>query len=236
MAISTTLGTPTTLKKGQQISIKQGVSEVPCWNDSGLTDPHYQAMPREPENPKAQLFWAGIPSVKLGDGDYSVAVSRYESVRYSGTFDVLKKFLQNYAKTGQRVIFPDGEQVYILKESSFTEDNGNVVFQKLVWMKASDLVLGSYAQQEAIGQQGEQEDANGLKKIIEGKPPVLGNSENGNGGKGLGTWGIVGVVLLFLIGLIWFTVALIKKQRNENGQKSNQVQQSPVNIIRIPKT
>jgi hypothetical protein len=231
MAVSTDLKTPLTLVKDQALSIKIGVPEVKCYNDSGFKELHYRTIPNDNSN-EGSIRWANLASVKNeADGDYAIAISMFEYVannRYPNGFGIT---LYNASVSGEIIDVPERGRMVIEKNSVKSDSNANIVFRKIVWVSASDLVLGTVAQQKAI----EDAEAEKQRKYLESLTnkntnPLLGNTADSSG---LGTWGIIGIVLLFLIGLIWGVIALVKKKKKTNEVSQQQI---PVNIIRIPKS
>ncbi|PWK27027.1 hypothetical protein LV89_01839 [Arcicella aurantiaca] len=229
MAISTDLKTPLTLVKDQALSIPIGTPEVDCFNDSGLSNPHYRTIPNDKSN-EGLIKWANIQSAKQQDGEYAVAVSMFEYIPDSGPSSIFLKMLEKAAAEGLLANVPQRGEMYVMPNSVKEESSGHVVFRKIVWVAASDLVLGSVSQQKAIADAEEEKQKKYLESLTKTDTnPLLGNSALG---ASLGTWGIIGIVLLFVIGLIWGIVALIKKKK----EKSKEAVPPPVNVIRIPKS
>jgi hypothetical protein len=227
MAISTELNTPLSLVKDQALSIPQGTQEVSCYNDSNFSQMHYRTIPND-KSDIGSIRWANIASVKKMDGDYAVAVSMFEYIPSTGPSSIFLRLLERASEEGFLANVPQRGEMYIMPDSVREESSGHVVFRKIVWVLASELVLGSVSQQKAIAEAEEEKQKKYLESLLKKDNPILGNSA----GAGLGTWGIIGIVLLFLIGLIWGVIALVKKKKDKN----KVAESPPVNIIRIPKT
>lgn len=227
MAISTELKTPLTLVKDQALSIPIGTPEVECFNDSNLSQKHYRTIPNDKSN-EGLIKWANVLSVRQQDGDYAVAVSMFEYIPDSGPSNIFLGLIERAGTEGILINVPQRGEMYVMPNSVREESSGHVVFRKIVWVAASDLVLGSVSQQKAIADAEEEKQKKYLESLLKKDNPILGNSATGTG---LGTWGIIGIVLLFLIGLIWGVIALVKKKKG----KSTEAVPPPVNIIRIPK-
>ena len=231
MAISATLATPTTLQPDQELSIIKGKEEIRCFNDSGLKQEHYRTIPNDDSN-EGRILWGNKESVKRTDGDYAVAVSMFEYIPDAGTSNIFLYLLQKAAAEGLLVNVPQRGEMYIMPNSVKEENGGHVVFRKRVWVKNSDLILGSVAQQEAMTEEEKkkkQEELDALSKT----DPITGNGAGGDSSSTI--YWIIGIVFVFIGGIILLFKALGKRKKEQEAKdKANA--QSPVNVIRIPKS
>lgn len=227
MAVSTTLSTPLSLVKDQLLSIAVGTSNIKCFNDSAFKENHYRTIPNDNSN-EAQIRWANLPSVLQIGGDYAVAVSMFEY--YPDYRDVLNQ-INDAQKSGAITSIPERGRMVIQNVPYTIDDNTrHIVFHKIVWVSATDLVLGSVAQQKAIADDEAAKQKAYIESLTTGTTPKLGNTDTP---KASSTIWIILAVLLVLIGGIWALIAGKKKRDKVEAEKKGSG--SNVNIIRIPK-
>ena len=223
--------TPLTLEKDQEISIKVGLTECFCFNDSKLSEQHYKTIPND-GNPQWFLYWANLPSVAIGTkGEYAVAVTMFEYVVMSARYN--ENYYKWYQDKGEVVEPPERGRMYIAKNPFFINYGDHLNFRKIVWVRNSDLVLQSAADTQADRDVAEKKQKDDLDKLlIPPKNPVTGNQGTPKSSSTI--WIILGVLLL-IIGGVWALISGAKKKRAIAETEKKTGSGSNVNIIRIPK-
>jgi preprotein translocase subunit SecG len=218
MATSPELRTATTLIPNQDLLVKQGLTEVVCFNDSALTDRHYRTIPKDTTD-IGVIRWGNEKSVfRQLDGDYSVCVSMFEYIYTGGGIrhTILLNVLTDFSNTGNLYTDPDGRK-FVVQKGTVKDESPRVFFRKIVWVKASDLFLGSTSQFDAIRLKEEQDQKDLLDKLLNGPDSGNGNPATGNGAKTVlstTTKIILGVIAFFIVGIL-VLVAFLKKKRRK---------------------
>lgn len=221
--------TPLTLEKNQEISIKVGLTQCFCFNDSNLSEQHYRSIPND-GNPQWFLYWANLPSVAIGTkGEYAVAVTMWD---YYPDYREVTNLLMDAQKSGFLIDVPERGRMVIAKTPFVYEENRHLVFRKIVWVRNSDLVLQSAADTQADRDAAEKKQKDDLDKLlVSPKNPITANQDPP---KSSVIWIILGV-LLVLIGGTWALISGAKKRRANAEAEKKTGSGSNVNIIRIPK-
>lgn len=231
MAISTTLATPENLVEDQELSILEGKTEIVCYNDPQFKQRHYRTIPNDTSN-EGSIKWGNVKSVKRSDGDYAISVSMFEYIPDAGPSSIFLNLLQRAGADGILVNVPERGEMYVMPNSVSKENNGHVVFRKRVWVRNSDLILGSLAQQQAMTEAERLKKQQEIDDLSKPTDPITGNSSlTANSST---TLIIVGVVLFLFFAII----AILKGLKNKKDKEALSDKQSPnaVNIIRIPKS
>jgi hypothetical protein len=221
MATSPELRTATTLIPNQELLVKQGLTEALCFNDSALTDRHYRTIPKDTTD-IGVIRWGNEKSVfRQLDGDYAVCISMFEYVYTGGGIKntILLTVLTDFSNTGNLYTDPDGRK-FVIQKGTVKDESPRVSFRKLVWVKASDLFLGSTSQFDAIRLKEEQDQKDLLDKLLNGPGTGNGNGDptTGNGAKTVlstATKVILGIVGFLILGIIWLVASLKKKKRKK---------------------
>jgi preprotein translocase subunit SecG len=238
MATSPELRTATTLIPNQELLVKQGLTEALCFNDSALTDRHYRTIPKDTTD-IGVIRWGNEKSVfRQLDGDYAVCISMFEYVYTGGGIKntILLTVLIDFSNTGNLYTDPDGRK-FVIQKGTVKDESPRVTFRKLVWVKASDLFLGSTSQFDSIRLKEEQDQKDLLDKLLNG--PGGGNG-TGNGDPATGNGAktvlssttkiILGVVFFFIAG-IWLLVAYLKKKKRKKEEEARMTANESNNLI-----
>jgi preprotein translocase subunit SecG len=221
MAATAELRTATTLIPNQDLLVKEGITEALCYNDSALTDRHYRTIPKNTSD-IGVIRWGNEKSVfRQLDADYSVCVSMFEYVYTGGGVKnaILLTVLTDFSNTGNLYTDPDNRK-FIIQKGTVKDESPRITFRKLVWVKASDLFLGSTSQFDSIRLKEEQDQKDLLDKLLKGGGSGTGNDDptTGNGAKTVlstTTKIVLGVLAFFFIGIIWIIASLKKKKKKE---------------------
>lgn len=233
MAVSTAISTPLTLKIDQALTLAEDKNIINCFNDSGLSQLHYRTIPKD-NSIEGLIRWANLPSVLLPDGDYAVAVSMAEYIYTGGGFAsiILLQALPQKANTGELYTDPE-DRKYVIQKDTVKDENPRITFRKIVWVKATDLFLGSVAQKNAIDIEAEKKRQQELIDLANPKKDPITGNVGGNTGSSTTTWIIVAIVFVFIAG-IWVLISILSKKRKKQ-QEIEKSNASQVNVIRIPK-
>ena len=228
MAVSTDIKTPLTLVKDQQLSILATKSTIACWNNSSLSELHYRSIPND-GNAQWNIYWANLPSVLQNDGDYAIAVTMYE---YYPDYRDVTNLLRDAKESGLLIDVPERGRMVIAKNPFVYEENRHIVFRKIVWVQATDLIMGSPAQQKAIADAEAEKQRKYIESLTTATTPTTGNTVAPKASSTI--WIILGVFLL-IIGGVWALISGAKKKRAIAEAEKKTGNGSNVNIIRIPK-
>ena len=230
------MNTPLTLEKDQEISIKVGLTECFCFNDSKLSEQHYRTIPND-GNPQWFLYWANLPSVAIGTkGDYAVAVTMFEYVVMSARYN--ENYYKWYQEKGEAAEVPERGRMYIAKNPFFIDNGDHLNFRKIVWVRNSDLVLQSAADSEIDRTVAEKKQKDDLAKLLADDDKKKKDDEAtaaaaNNKKKSSTVWIILGIVIILIAGM-WALISSAKK-RQALAKIEETNNSSKVNIIRIPK-
>jgi hypothetical protein len=140
---------PPFVLNADRIFPKQGITSIACFNDKELKQAHYRAIPID-DNPQWYLYSAYANSFqddvnkfkthKTEKGEYSVAISAFEYV-YVGDGAFADIFVHRINHGEPFEISEDGEGVTIPIKGSARAEDGRVLYKKVVWVNAKDLVL-----------------------------------------------------------------------------------------------
>ena len=172
----------------------------------------------------------------MADGDYAIAISMFEYIYTGDLFSTQATVIALNAKSKTGEIFKDEDnREFTVQEGTVKNERPRVSFRKIVWVRASNLVLGSAAQQQAIIDKKAKEEQDAIDAIIAagGKDPRLANNDPPKSGSSI--WTTLLIIFVILGISIWGLIAWLKRRKKkkeiETGGKPNQ----NIQIIKIPK-